>query len=559
MGAQDVAPLRSIPVDLALARRGPAARRVTRPGEPPAREDRPSQWPLSMFGRWFKPKRPEAKPPPPPQCVARAHRARSALTPPPTRRALAGSRPRPITRRAARPCSRSRTTSRRVAPRPFLRRRGESRRARAARAGEALRGGHSQPPDALSRSLARAQIWTLRPRPRCARRPRPTIAARRCSSRARDRASASRPRARALAPWPMVGRQVEPGLGVGRRRSRGAAADRAVALFSRALSAARSRGSGASRFEQIDNGFAEMDETSASRLKEDARRSTARRPRSAERLAQARRAQGRCGRGGDGRDGQAAKRASLGQIADGFAAMEPGAASGSRPAPAVSNDRSAPAIEKVEVKHEFASARRSSLDQLKDGFANMDPASAEKMKMGVETHDRSAPAIDPTVSLKTAAHKDARPRTPPAAATVKTARARTRSRRSPMVSRAWPRATPPEVQRRHERAQSNDRSAPAIEPGTAPKHEFANARKESMKAIDGFGGVGTLAETSCHDRSEPRIAPDVKLKPAMHKDAAPRRRRSRRQDGEEGDQRADRGRLRRPRAQRRAQALRGHD
>ena len=212
-----------------------------------------------------------------------------------------------------------------------------------------------------------------------------------------------------------------------------------------------------------------------------------------------------------------AKRASLGQIADGFAAMEPGAAKRLSAGTDVSNDRSAPAIEKVEVKHEFASARRSSLDQLKDGFANMDPASAEKMKMGVETHDRSAPAIDPTVSLKTAAHKDAAAHAA-AAATVKTARKDSLAQIADGFSGMA--ASDAAKFSGDTSAQSNDRSAPAIEPGTAPKHEFANARKESMKAIDGFGGVGTLAETSCHDRSEPRIAPDVKLKPAMHKDAA---------------------------------------
>ena len=216
-----------------------------------------------------------------------------------------------------------------------------------------------------------------------------------------------------------------------------------------------------------------------------------------------------------------AKRASLGQIADGFAAMEPEAAqklaaSPSKAAP--SNDRSAPAIEPgTAPKHEFAGARRKSLDQIKDGFANMDPASANNMKMGVETHDRSAPAIDPTVALKPAAHKDAAAHAA-AHATVKTARkdslAQIADGFSGMAAGDAAKFSGDASER------SNDRSAPAIEPGTAPKHEFATARKESMKAIDGFGGVGTLAETSCHDRSEPRIAPDVKLKPAMHKDAA---------------------------------------
>ena len=216
-----------------------------------------------------------------------------------------------------------------------------------------------------------------------------------------------------------------------------------------------------------------------------------------------------------------AKRASLGQIADGFAAMEPEAAqklaaSPSKAAP--SNDRSAPAIEPgTAPKHEFAGARRKSLDQIKDGFANMDPASANNMKMGVETHDRSAPAIDPTVALKPAAHKDAAAHAA-AHATVKTARkdslAQIADGFSGMAAGDAAKFSGDASE------QSNDRSAPAIEPGTAPKHEFATARKESMKAIDGFGGVGQLAETSTHDRSEPRIAPDVKLKPAMHKDAA---------------------------------------
>ena len=215
---------------------------------------------------------------------------------------------------------------------------------------------------------------------------------------------------------------------------------------------------------------------------------------------------------------KAAKRASMIQIADGFVNIENDAASRlSAGSGAESNDRSAPQLDPAtEVDHSFATSRRSSLHQIKDGFANMAPESASNLKMGVATHDRSAPSISPDVTLKPAMHKEAA-KDAAIVSAVKSAK------RASMVQIADGFANMDETTAHRLSASDvdvDDRSEPRIDASATPTHEFAGARRASMAAIDGFAAVEPLAEASTHDRSGAMIAPDITLKMSVHREAA---------------------------------------
>jgi hypothetical protein len=206
---------------------------------------------------------------------------------------------------------------------------------------------------------------------------------------------------------------------------------------------------------------------------------------------------------------KAARKESHRQIVDNFAGMDPStSARFQTPAPEAISDRSAPALEpRAEVKHQFGAARKASMAAIEVAD---DPTTALR---ATETHDRSEPKIDPSVTLKRAMHK-ASATDAAITATVKAAKAASHAEIffSPSA-RAL--ATPAAEDVR-------DRSAPALEPDAVVTHAFGAARLASMHKIeaDGDHSADTLRATESHDRSEPRIDPSVTLKPAMHKKAA---------------------------------------
>ena len=99
----------------------------------------------------------------------------------------------------------------------------------------------------------------------------------------------------------------------------------------------------------------------------------------------------------------------------------------------------------------------------------MDAESADKMRVGVETDDRSAPMIEP-----------------PAIATPSMVEA---SRRKSLgqIADNFKGMDAESAAKLNEGVETDDRSAPVIEPDVAPKHELINARRSSLKAIETGG------------------------------------------------------------------------
>lgn len=201
---------------------------------------------------------------------------------------------------------------------------------------------------------------------------------------------------------------------------------------------------------------------------------------------------------------KSAKRASLIQIADGFAGMDEVSAQRCSDVAVETDDRSAPVLEDgVAVEHEFARARRNSLDQIRDGFANLEADSAQKLNMGVQTDDRSDPIIDGDVKLKPALHKEAAKE----AATVSGVKNAKRASMAQIDNGFAGLDEASASKFPDDRTDTDDRSTPAVEPGTAPTHEFATARRASLSVI-ASPEKPTLKKTpdaQYGDRSDPDI------------------------------------------------------